>query len=61
MKDPIVENTSSVCNRKYVGGGIRRGSEWWNEDVNKQVEEKNQAYEEGLSMEAGGGMKDTRQ
>ena len=36
MKDALVENTSSVCDKKYVGGGISLGIEWWN-DVNKQV------------------------
>jgi len=37
-----------VCGVRRVGHGIRRGSEWWNEDVKKVVKEKKSMYEEWL-------------
>ena len=37
-----------MCGKCFVGGGMRRGSEWWNEGVKKKVEEKKKAFEEWL-------------
>ena len=31
-----------------VGGGIKKGREWWNEEIKMKVEEKKKAYEEWL-------------
>ena len=39
---------SDVCGKRYVGGCMRRGSEWWNEGVKMKVGEKNRAFEEWL-------------
>ena len=36
MKESLVENASHVCGKRYVGGGIRKGSEWWNEGVKRR-------------------------
>ena len=36
-----------VCWR-FVGGCMRRGSEWWNEGVKMKVEEEKRAFEEWL-------------
>ena len=48
MRESLVENASVVCGKRSVGGGIRKGSEWWNEEVKMKVEEKKKAYEEWL-------------
>ena len=48
MKESLVENAKAVCGKRYVGGGIRKGSEWWNDEVKKKVEEKKKAYGEWL-------------
>ena len=48
MKESLVGSASDVCGKRFVGGFIRRGSEWWNERVKKKVEEKKKAYEEWL-------------
>ena len=31
MKESLVEHANDVCGKRYVGGCMRRGSEWWNE------------------------------
>ena len=43
-----MESASYVCGKRYVGGGIRRGSEWWNEEVKRKVDEKKRAVAEWL-------------
>ena len=48
MKGSVVGHASDVCGKRFVGGGMRRGSEWWNEGVRKKVEEKKKAFEEWL-------------
>ena len=48
IKDSLVGNATEVCGKRYIGGCIRRGSEWWNDGVKKKVEEKKKAYEEWL-------------
>ena len=48
MKESLVESASYVCGKRYVGGGIRRGSEWWNEEVKRKVDEKKRAFAEWL-------------
>ena len=48
MKESLVESASEVCGKRVVGGGIRKGSEWWNEGVKSKVDEKKKAYEEWL-------------
>ena len=41
-------HASDVCGKRYVGGCMRRSSEWWNEGVKMKVEEKKRAFEEWL-------------
>ena len=46
MKESFVGHASNVCGKKFVGGCMRRVSEWWNEGVKMKVEEKKRAFEE---------------
>ena len=48
FKDSVMECATDVCGKRIVGGGIRKGSEWWNERVKRKVEEKKRAYIEWL-------------
>ena len=48
MKESLVGYASDVCGKMFVGGCMRRGSEWWNEGVKMKVEEKKRAFEEWL-------------
>ena len=48
MKGSFVGHASDVCGKRFVGGCMRRGSEWWNEGVKMKVEEKKSAFEEWL-------------
>ena len=48
MKESFVGHASDVCGKRFVGGCMRRGSEWWNEGVKMKVEEKKKAFEEWL-------------
>ena len=40
LKESLVMNTEDVCGKRYVGGGIRKGSEGWNEEMKYKVDEK---------------------
>ena len=46
--DKVLRSASEVCGRRRVGGGVRKGSEWWNEEVEVAVGEKRRAFEEWL-------------
>ena len=48
MKENFVGHASGVCGKRFVGGCMRRGSEWWNEGVKMNVVEKKWAFEEWL-------------
>ena len=48
MKESLVGHASYVCGKRFVGGCMRKGSEWWNEGVKMKVEEKKRAFEEWL-------------
>ena len=48
MKESLVINTEHVCGKRFVGGGIRKGSEWWNEEVKRKVDEKKKTFGEWL-------------
>ena len=48
MKESLVGYACVVCGKRFVGGCMRRGSEWWNEGVKMKVEEKKRAFEEWL-------------
>ena len=45
MKESFVGHASHVCGKRFGGGCMRRGSEWWNEGVKMKVEEKKRAFE----------------
>ena len=48
----LVNKATEVCGKRRIGGRIKKGSEWWNEEVKRKVVEKKKAYEEWLQ---GGG------
>ena len=48
MKESFVGHASDVYGKRFFGGCMRRGSEWWNEEVKMKVEEKKRAFEEWL-------------
>ena len=48
MKASLVGHASDVCGKRFVGGCLRKGSEWWNEGVKMKVEEKKRVFEEWL-------------
>ena len=50
MKETFVGHASNVCGKRFVGGGVRRESEWWNDGVKMKVEEKRRAFEEWLPL-----------
>ena len=52
MKENVKEHASSVCGVRDVGGCMRKGSEWWNEEVKRKVEEKKKAFEEWLQKDS---------
>ena len=33
MKESLVGHAIDVCGKRFVGGCMRRGSEWWNERI----------------------------
>ena len=48
FKEKILKCAMNVCGVRKVGGNRRKGSEWWNEEVEAAVLEKRRAYEEWL-------------
>lgn len=46
--DNILRSAREVCGMKRVGGYVRKGSEWWSEEVGTAVGEKRKAFEEWL-------------
>ena len=48
VRENFMENASDVCGKRFVGGCIKRGSEWCNKKVKIKVEEKKNAFEEWL-------------
>ena len=47
-KESLVGHASDVCGKRFVGGCMRKGSEWWNEGVKMKVEKKKRVFEEWL-------------
>ncbi|KAK7913713.1 hypothetical protein WMY93_013924 [Mugilogobius chulae] len=45
FKSAVVGCAEGVCGVRRVGGGVRKVSEWWCEDVRLAVTEKRRAYE----------------
>ena len=48
MKESLVGYASDVCGKRFVGGCMRRDSDWWNEGVKMKVEEQKRTFEEWL-------------
>ena len=48
FRDIVMECTYDVCGMRRVGGQRRKGSELWNEEVDRAVAEKRGAFEEWL-------------
>ena len=48
FKDTLLSTASDVCGKKRMGGFMRKGSEWWDDEVKIVVEEKRRAFEEWL-------------
>ena len=46
FRDMVMECTNDVCAMRRVGEERRKGSEWWNEEVGRAVDEKRRAFEE---------------
>ena len=45
LKEGMMRNGAVVCGYHRVGGGRRKGSEWWNDRVRKVVDEKRKLFE----------------
>ena len=59
MKESLVGHASNVCGKRFVGGCMRKGSEWWNEGVEMKVEEKKRGpLRNGCSVTVMKSMKD---
>ena len=50
FKSAVVECAKEVCGMRRVGAGIRKGSEWWCEEVSMAVAEKRRAFEVWLQQ-----------
>ena len=54
FREAVNKSAVEVCGMKRVKGrGIKRGSEWWNEEVKKVLEEKRQGFERWLQSKRG--------
>jgi len=45
FKSTMVGCAEEVCGVRRCGGGVRKGSEWWCEEVSVVIAEKRRAYE----------------
>ena len=43
FKDSVMRNASEVCGKRCVGGFVRKGSEWWSEEVEVAVKERKES------------------
>ena len=48
FKEVVLRCAGEVCGMKPVGGGVKRRSEWWNDEVREAVRGKRVAFEEWL-------------
>ena len=53
FKSAVLECAEKVCGMRRVGNGVRRGGEWWCEEVRMAVKEKRQAFEVWLQRKDG--------
>ncbi|XP_068213884.1 uncharacterized protein [Palaemon carinicauda] len=52
MKENFVGIASDVCGKKFVGGSLRKASEWWNEGVKVKGEKRKGAFEGWLQSDS---------
>ncbi|WP_435362528.1 hypothetical protein, partial [Klebsiella pneumoniae] len=50
FKSAVVGCAKEVCGMRRVGAGIRKGSEWWCEEVRIAVDDKRRAFEVWLQQ-----------
>ena len=48
FRDIVMECTNDICGMRRVGSQRRKGSEWWNQGVGREVAKKRRALEEWL-------------
>ena len=48
FSETLVRCAVEVCGKRKVGRGVRKGSEWWNENVREAVNAKKRAFEDWL-------------
>ena len=48
FKERVTECAKMVCETRRMGGNRRKGSEWWDDEVKKAVEEKKRAFKDWL-------------
>src|ERR1700755_3177614 len=53
LKGALVEVARRVCGVKKLGNGRRKGSEWWNEEMENMIKRKKEAYCKYLSTREG--------
>ena len=44
FRDTVMECTNDACGMRHVGRQRRKGSEWWNEEVDRAVAKKRGAF-----------------
>ena len=45
FRTAVVGNAEKVCGMRRVGGGVKRGSEWWCQEVKEAIERKKKAFD----------------
>ena len=45
FRESIMRCATEVCGKRVLGGGVKKGSEWWNDRVREVVADKRRAYE----------------
>ena len=58
VNESFVGHASNGCGKTFVGGCMRRGSEWWNEGVKMKVKRKRKILRNGCSVTVWRSMKD---
>ena len=58
MKESLVGYASNVCGKRFVGGCMRRGSEWWNKGMKMRWKRKRGLLRNGCSVTVWRSMKD---
>ena len=43
----MLRTATDVCNKKMVGGYVKKGSEWWDDEVRIEVEKDGELLKRG--------------